>query len=152
MTRRLRTSTLAALCALAATAGCGGGGGGGGSAPVTTPTVAPTATPTPTPLGALVFDGANGAPLAGLTLAGTGTANAQTFVAARSGDTGTFRESDDCAKANVAGVVPASAAGPQATFTVTPLGAGKCTVTITAADGASVALPVGVTTTEFPVQ
>ncbi|HTJ25545.1 MAG TPA: hypothetical protein VMA36_05200 [Candidatus Limnocylindria bacterium] len=144
--RRQRTTALVALSLGAAVlTGCGGGSS---SAPAT------PAGPSAAAPGAFVFAGPSGAPLTALTFASAGTASAQSVVVSRSGDTGTFTQSNTCttATSTIAGISPSSASGPQATFTVTPVAAGSCTVTITAADGTSASLTIGVTTTEFPVQ
>jgi hypothetical protein len=117
-------------------------------APTATPSSAPTSTPTPTSTpSAAPTATASPAPLtvapSVLAFDATGSANAQSFTAAEKNYTGTYAESDTCA--NVASVVPSSSGGP--TFTVTPLGAGSCAITIRDSRNNTAVEPVGVTLT-----
>jgi hypothetical protein len=75
-------------------------------------------------------------------------------MASEAGDSGALAETDTCSPAGgtIATVAPASANGPNVTFTVTPQSAGTCTVTIHDAFGQTVPVSVTVTTTGLTVQ
>jgi hypothetical protein len=142
----------AALVLAASTfvAGCGGGSSSNlsGAIPTARPTASPTATPTasPTPTATATATPAalTVAPTA-LAFDATGSANAQTFVATDANDNGPLTETDTCA--NVATVTPTTATGPGATFTVLPVGAGSCAITITDNRNDSAIESIGVTLT-----
>jgi hypothetical protein len=116
---------LAALLGIGAiVAAAGGHGGGGNSSPgqPPPPPSSPTPTPTPTPTpGALTVGPGS------LTFALDGSA--QTFGASEANYSGPINAvSKDT---GIATVTPASASGPSAQFTVSPIGVGSTTITVT---------------------
>jgi hypothetical protein len=115
--------------------------------PTPTPAPTPTATPTPTPT---PIPALNVAPAAlNFTIAN----NTQGIGVSESGYTGTFSESDNCSNiATVSPSGPASANGPNATFNVTSVAAGTCTVTISDQNGQSVGVTINVTITQGIIQ
>lgn len=137
--KRSTVATASIIASLALLAACGGGGGsttsplpGGGS----TPTPAPTATPQ------------HALQLSKNTL--TFTSNApQTIVANDTLYTGTF-SANGCA--NIVTVTPANASGPQATLTVTPVGAGTCTLTVAESNGMNATISITATLTQGTIQ
>jgi hypothetical protein len=116
-----------ALCALVTACG-----GGSSSSPNTTP-------PTTAPTSPLVL-----APTS-LTFVAGGANAAQTVTVTETNYTGAFTESDTCG--TFATVSTQSASGPSATYTVTPLAAGTCTITVHDANGQKGAVAVGITLT-----
>ncbi len=122
---------------------------GGGPLPTAAPFATPTAPgATPTPTGATATPTPASTPLGAITVnptslafIGTGAALALPFIASETGYTGVYTESDTCS--GIA-TVTAGAAGH---YTITPSGAGTCSVTIadTFAQKASVAVSVTVT-------
>ena len=124
-------------------AGCGGGG-----TTTTTPAVSATATPTPaptaTPTPAPNVLSANPNPLNFTSLSGTGM-----FTTTEALYTGAFTATSTGATSctGIATFSPASGAGPNQAFTVTPVAAGTCTITVTDASGQKVNESVVVTTT-----
>jgi hypothetical protein len=138
--RRIRVLTLLVGCLAFVPAACGGGGGSSPTtptapAPGTTPTAGPTATPTPTPASTVT--------LSVPTLAFNAVAQTGSFTATSSTGSVLAATLDQPA---VATVIPGTAAGQ---FTVTAVGAGTCTITVTDAKGGVAKLVVTVTT--FPV-
>jgi hypothetical protein len=97
-------------------------------------------TPAPTPPGALAVKPTS------LTFIGTGAALATTFSASETGYTGAFTESDTCS--GIASV----AAGAAGSYTITPSGAGTCSVTITDSYAQKAAVAVSVTVTGGVIQ
>ena len=114
------------------------------SAPTATPTPVPTATPTATPAPTPTPASPIGITPYRLNFYGAGNAYSQTFNVSESGYSGTFTESDTC-NGTIATLSPTSAGGPSAAFTVTPQGAGNCTLTIKDSNGNSAAVSVTVT-------
>jgi hypothetical protein len=153
----LRYAALA-LAASTFVAGCGGGSSSNLSGAIPTarptasptpgptlaPTATPTASPTPTATASATPAALTVAPTA-LAFDATGSANAQTFVATDANYSGPLTETDTCA--NVATVTPTTATGPGATFTVSPVGAGSCAITITDNRNYSAVESIGVTLT-----
>ncbi len=131
--------------------------------PTPSPTVAPTPTPTPTPTpiptaSASPVPTATPIPTAtpnsaivispySLNFFNTGAAYAQTFTVGENGFSGTYTETDTChpSSGTIATLSPTSAGGPNAIFTVTPVNAGTCTITITDGIGNTAAVSIGVT-------
>jgi hypothetical protein len=121
--------------------------------PVATPTATPTASPSPTatpsPTPTPAPPGAPGplalsTPSVSLTAAG---ATAQ-FSATESNYTGTLTATDGSPScAGIATVAPASGNGPSATFTVTAVAHGICTINVSDDHGGSLGEQVTVTTT-----
>jgi len=76
-----------------------------------------------------------------------------TFSVSQSGYSGGFTESDTCSplSGTIASVVANANAVP-ASYTVTPVGAGTCTITISNAAGGAVTLGVTVSTAAVVVQ
>jgi hypothetical protein len=116
-----------------------------GATPTPTPTATPVgATPTPTPT-------ATPAPApvvpnpTSLALTGLGASFAGSVSVTESGYGGAFSENDSCA-----GIATVATASP--TFTVTPVAAGNCSITILDSVQHSVAVPVTVTTSGLVVQ
>jgi hypothetical protein len=97
-------------------------------------------TPTPTPPGALAVKPTS------LTFIGTGAALATTFTASESGYTGAFKESDTCSG------IATVAAGAAGAYTITPSGAGSCSVTIADSYAQKAVVAVSVTVTGGVVQ
>lgn len=113
--------------------------------PTSTPTPAPTATPIPTPapiatagLGPVVASPTS------INFIALGAAAAQTVGASQSGYAGAFAQSSTCAA--IATVIPASAPANAPQFTVTPVAAGSCTLTISGGQSQSVDVSIAVTT------
>jgi hypothetical protein len=119
-----------ALCALATACG----GGSTASAPL------PATTPPPTTPGALVLTPTT------LNFLASGASSAQTFSADETGYTGAFTETDTCNA--LATVSTPSSSGPAATYTVVPLGAGTCTITIRDSNGQKHTIAVSLTLTQ----
>jgi hypothetical protein len=142
LARRLFISFALTFAGCALACGCGGGGGGSPSASFVAPPPSATPSPTPPPGGPVTLS----ASAANLSLAG----QTATVVAGESGYAGAI-SADASACANVASVAP-PAAGAPATFTVTALGAGSCTVTFADAFGQHAALTVGVTVTQGSIR
>jgi len=117
-----------ALCALVTACG-----GGSSSSPNTTP-------PTTAPTSPLVL-----APTS-LTFVAGGANAAQTVTVTETGYTGAFTETDTCSA--LATVTTQNASGPSATYTVTPLAAGTCTITAHDTNGQKGAVAVGITLTQ----
>ena len=110
--------------------------------PVPTPTPTPTPSPTPVP-GTLVVQPNP------VNVNGVGASNAQTFSATETGYAGVFGESDNCS--GIATVTTSNANGPTATYTVTGIAAGNCTVTISDSHGQQTTTQVAVTTNGFVI-
>ena len=113
--------------------------------PSASPSPTPTPTPTPTPAPMIVSPS---------TLNFT-VANASSSInVSESGYNRTFSESDTCnpQAGTIATVTPASANGPSSAFTVTSIGAGQCTVTITDQNNQSAQVTVNVTITQGTIQ
>jgi hypothetical protein len=105
-----------------------------------TPNATPTPTPTPTPQTNPVL-----ASVPSLSFTAVGAAYAQQFTVSQQGYSGPFTPSginSAIASAQISGNV----------VTVTPLAAGSTTLTIIGAGGASVSIPISVTTLIVPVQ
>ncbi len=135
---RLGTRLISIAASLLLLAGCGGGGGGGGGA---LPGGGGNATASPNPV--------SSGPTLSMNALSITSSTPQTFSVRDSGYTGTFSVSG-CA--NVVSVSPSSAAGPTATFTVTPVAPGTCTLVISESDGRSVTLAVAYTITQGTIQ
>jgi hypothetical protein len=98
------------------------------------------AAPAPTPPGTLAVKPAS------LAFIGTGAALATTFTASETGYTGAFTESDTCSGiATVAG-------GAAGSYTITPSGAGSCSVSIADSFAQKAAVEVSVTVTGGVIQ
>ena len=141
MVRRFFISCAAtfAVCALAC--GCGGGGGASPAAFVAPPPT-PSPSPSPPPAGPLAPSQSSAA----FSLAGQSvsvTVNETGYTGGVSADTS--------ACANVASVAPAAANAP-ATFTVTALGSGSCTLAFTDIYGQRATVQVGVTVTQGTIK
>lgn len=110
-----------------------------------TPTPVPTATPTPTPTPTPVPAAIGGSAVSiSLTVAGS---NAQ-FTVTENNYTGPLNAANGSPTcAGIATFAPASGSGPSATFTVTAVAAGVCTIVVTDNHGGSVGVNVTVTTT-----
>jgi hypothetical protein len=147
---------------LSVLAACGGGGSStpfvGGSTPVAsaTPMPGPAATPTPGAT-ATPTPGATATPTPALlavsppSLQFTATAYALSFAASEAGYAGALTAtSSDCN--GIATFSPASGVGPNATFAVTSVAAGKCHVTITDAAKQTSVVIVDVTTLSGTIQ
>ena len=106
-----------------------------GPVPTPTPTSGPVPTPTPNPLTVTPTS---------LAFIATGAANAQNFTASETAYSGAFTMSTTCTAA-IATVTPSSGTGPSSMFTVTPQGAGSCTVTIHDTNGQNATVTIGVT-------
>lgn len=150
---RIGLALAVAACAFAV-AGCGGGGstsasssagGGGGGGPISVqvnPTPTPSPTPTPGPLtvtpNQLFF---------------TVVGQVQPFSVYEAGYQGTFRAaaaaSSPCTRK--ATFSPATAIGPNPTFTVTSVAGGTCVIDVTDAYGQEVQVTVFVTITNATV-
>jgi hypothetical protein len=85
-----------------------------------------------------------------VNILGTGSSYAVSLQVQESGYGGTFAESDTCAQ--IATVSPTSGSGPSATFTVTGVQAGTCTITIADQNNQKQSVPVTVTTNGFTIQ
>ncbi|HZO92803.1 MAG TPA: hypothetical protein VFB22_03460 [Candidatus Baltobacteraceae bacterium] len=122
-----------AVALSASLAACGGGGSSAPAAPVTGPTSTPTSVP-PSGAGITAYPST-------LTFAGAGSA-AQAFTVQLTGqNTATPKLSTQCG--SVASVTTTSTTFP-ATYTVTPLATGGCTVVFTAGNSsAAVSITVG---------
>jgi hypothetical protein len=96
-----------------------------------------TVTVTVTPPGPLSVNPSN------LSFSNTGAGNNQTFTASESNYTGPLNASS--ANTSVATVTPASGAGPNQTFIVTPVAPGNTTITVTDNHGGSASVTVTVT-------
>jgi hypothetical protein len=107
-----------------------------GATPKPTPTPTPTTTPAPAPV---VPNPTS------LALAGIGAPSAGSVSVTEAGYAGTFSEMDSCA-----GIATVATASP--TFTVTPVAAGTCSITISDTAQHSLAVPVTVTTSGLVVQ
>ncbi len=142
-----RIPTFLLIASSALFAACGGGGaGGGGSAASTVPTIAQTSVPTSSP---------NGGPVTidGITLS-TGSLSftsqtPQTFDASDKNYSGQFTVSG-CA--GIVKVTSANYSGPQATFTVTPVAGGTCSLVVGEKNSNSAALSITATITQGTIQ
>jgi hypothetical protein len=143
-------SILASLICAAGLAACGGGGASA-PAPIpvspapSTPAATPTASPTPN----------SAAPHASVTGVSFSSNATTTFTVTESAYTGAFHESDTCnpLTGEIAAVSSAGApANGSATYSVTPIGAGTCQITVTDDAAASVTIPVTVSTAALTVQ
>lgn len=155
---RLRTA-LAGLIAAAFVAGCDGSNTT--VAPFTpsatptpaataTPTPAPTATPTPAPTATPTAAPPTPAPLSLSTASVSLTAAGQsaTFSVSESGYGGALTAANGTPSCSgIATFSPAGASGPSATFTVTAVAAGQCTIVVSDTHGQSISETVYVTTT-----
>ena len=131
-----------------ALAGCGGGGGGSSPVPRPTPTAAPTppAAPTPTaaptPQALAVTPGSVSLNFVGAT---------GTFVATEQLYSGVFSvDGSNCS--NIASLTPSAPPGPSATFTLTELAPGTCTLSLSDAYGQKQSVTVTTTTTSGGIQ
>jgi hypothetical protein len=122
------------------------------TAPPPTPTPTPTApppTPTPTPTAKPVLVASPAAVNFGAT-----TDPAQTVTVTEAGYTGAFSQSNTCGSGSTAiAVVTATtgAPGSQAYKVAPGTTAGVCTMTVSDGSGNSVAVPITLTTTTFPI-
>jgi hypothetical protein len=115
-----------------------------GGSPSSSPTSSSTATPTPPPPGTMSANPTS------LSINGTGAGYAQSVYIQEAGYTGAFNENDTCT--SIASVTPNTGAGPAATFTVTPSGAGTCAAKFADTNGRTISVAITVTTTGFTVQ
>jgi len=110
--------------------------------PVPTPTPSPTPSPTPTPTPGSI----NVSPKS-LDFLALGSQNAQTFTVSQTNASGVFSvNASNCT--SIVSVSPASGAPP---FTVTPVGAGVCSLAIGGDGGQAAILPISVTTSSVTV-
>jgi hypothetical protein len=79
---------------------------------------------------------------ASVSFSATGSSDAKTVAVSQSGYDGAFRESDDCAKVATLSVT-ADGRG-EASYTVTPVGAGSCKATFAGGGDATAVLPISV--------
>jgi hypothetical protein len=79
---------------------------------------------------------------ASLQFTAIGSSYAQSVRIAQGSYGGTFSERDDCAK--IATLAAGSNGGGEATYAVTPVGAGSCKATFTGGEGKSASLPISV--------
>lgn len=79
-----------------------------------------------------------------LSFTAAGSAYAQKITASEPNYSGAFTQVNTCAKK--ATLTPSSGKGPKLAFTVTPVAAGSCTLTIKDAGKNAASAPVGVTT------
>jgi arabinan endo-1,5-alpha-L-arabinosidase len=133
----------AALAGAVTCAACGGGGGGSSVSPApvapaqSSPT--PTAAPSATPLPAVPQSSAATIPFSSNQPA--------TFTVTETGYAGPFAETDSCSPlAGTIATVHANATSATASYTVTPIARGTCTITVTDASGGGVTIPVTVST------
>jgi len=115
--------------------GAGSGSASPSSSPSPSPSPSPTATPTAPPPGILSANPTT------LSFYSTGASYAQSVLVQQTDFSGTLSETDTCL--GIATISPASSASPY-TATVTPVGAGTCTITFS--DGTQT-VPVSVTVT-----
>jgi len=147
MSRILKMACVQSM--LIALAACGGGGGDTPPTPTTGTTPSPTATPLPS-------TSISPNPSASITVSPaplefTTVGYSLTFVASEPSYTGTFTASStDCN--GIASFTPATAIGPNATFSVTSASAGECHVTISDAAKNTTTVRIDVTTTSGTVQ
>lgn len=120
---------------------------GGGSSTPAAPVLSVSASPSPSP--------SSGAPVAisPATLS-FASSSAQRLAVSESGYTGAFSESDTCNpySGEIAAVVAGSNGAGSATYAVTPVAAGTCTITITDATGRAAGVDVTVSTAAITVQ
>lgn len=147
----MRSSTVAKLFALLTilvAVACSGGGNS--TPPKVNPTPLPTATPSPPPTATPV---PTATPLAlalnPTSLSFTTAGTTQSFAPSESGYTGAFNAASSGATSctGIATFTPASTTGPSASFSVTSVAAGQCTITISDSHGGVVSETVVVTTT-----
>jgi hypothetical protein len=120
---------------------CGGGGGstytpsGNGPSSGQTPSPTPTASPTPGP-----------SPQASQSSVSFQSGSAQSVSVTESGYTGAFTESDTCNPLTgaIAGVAAQSNANGAASYAITPLSAGTCSVTVSDSAGHATTISVSV--------
>lgn len=123
------------MAAGVALSSCGGGGGGGTTSP-------PVVTPSPTPAALSASPS---------TLSFTGAQQTQNVAVSESAYQGAFLvDASKCA--NLVTVSPSSVSGPQATFSVTSVAAGTCSVYVIDYSGQKAAVNVTVTTGSGSVQ
>ena len=115
-----------------------------------------SSTPTP-PVGATTNpatgqnNSSNALSLSASSLDFTATGYTLTFVASEAGYSGTMSaKSSDCN--GIATFSPTQGSGPQATFSVISVTAGKCSVTVSDTNGSSATVTVNVTTTTGTIQ
>ncbi|HTX58938.1 MAG TPA: hypothetical protein VMH02_04610 [Verrucomicrobiae bacterium] len=77
-----------------------------------------------------------------LSFSATGSANSKTVAVTQAKYTGSFTESDDCAK--IATLAATANGSGSASYTVTPVAAGSCNATFTGGDRESASLPISV--------
>jgi hypothetical protein len=156
-TMRFRTA-LGGVTALAAlfVAGCNGSSttpapvvAVATATPAATPTPAPTATPAATPLPSGVPAAIGGS---AVSLQLTTVGSSAQFTVTESSYTGPLTAANGTPScAGIATFAPAAGTGPSATFTVTAVAAGQCTIVMTDNHGGSVGVNVAVTTTSGTV-
>jgi hypothetical protein len=140
----------AALACAVTCAACGGGGGGSSAPPVVatatpTATAAPTPVPTATPVPVL--------PQASATTIPFASNQPVTLTVTETGYAGAFGESDTCAPlTGTIATVHANATSGTASYTVTPVGPGACSITVRDTAGGAVTVPVTVSTLALTVQ
>lgn len=127
-----------ALTLVALLAACGGGSAPSTLAVSASASPSTTATPTGSPTQAA-------APAASPSSLAFESGSAQNVTVTESGYTGSFTESDTCnpASGKIASVVASATSTGSATYAVTPIAAGTCTITVL--DTASHATAVNVT-------
>jgi len=116
----------------------------GATPPTPAPVPSPVSSTSPAPVGTLTVTPSS------VNILGTGSSYAVSLQVQESGYGGTFAESDTCAQ--IATVSPTSGSGPSATFTVTGVQAGTCTITIADQNNQKQSVPVTVTTNGFTIQ
>jgi hypothetical protein len=158
---RLR-SALIAIATVAAIAGCNGGSSSAPPffsgvtvtptpsptpvptatpTPSPTPTPTPTPSPTPTPVPAAIGGSA-------ITLNFTVAGSSAQFTVTENNYSGPLTAANGSPSCSgIATFAPASGTGPSATFTVTAVAAGTCTIVVSDNHGGSVGVNVTVTTT-----
>jgi hypothetical protein len=130
-------------CAVLASASGCGGGGGSPSSPAVAATPAPTASPTAPPAGALTVSTSS--------LAFTAPGQSATVGVTEAGYSGAIGF-DGSACAAVASVSPATPQPAPATFTVTALAAGSCTLGFVDGFAQRASVAVGVTVTQGSIK
>jgi hypothetical protein len=114
-------------------------------AATSTPTPSPSQSPSPSPSPAATPAGAIVLSPSSLAFVAAGSANAQTFAASETGYSGAFTESDTCPSI-------ATIAQTSATFTVTPVAAGSCIVTVADSHQQKSTVTISVTTSGAVIQ
>jgi hypothetical protein len=139
----------AALACAVTCAACGGGGGSSAPPVVVTATPTATAAPTPVPTATPVPV----LPQASATTIPFASNQPVTLTVTETGYAGAFSESDTCAPLTGAiATVHANATSGTASYTVTPVGPGACSITVRDTAGGAVTVPVTVSTLALTVQ